>query len=105
MVWAWFGGREVCLRAAGETLYMGIAGGVHRDSPAAFIVRVAKVSGIDQGRAGGIELCHEGVGSTELRLERGTAAEDRLEGARGRGEVSRVGPAAHAAVPGRVTRD
>src|SRR5258706_14009360 len=105
MVWAWFGGREVCLRAAGETLYMGIGGGVHRDSPAAFIVRAAKVSGIDQGRAGGIELCHEGVGSTELRLERGTAAEDRLEGARGRREVSRASRARHVGVAGSVHGD
>ena len=93
------------MSAAGETYYVGVAGGVYRDPPAPFIVKAAEVSGIDQGRAGGIEFRHEAVGSTELRLERGTTAEDRLEGVRGRREVSRVSRARHVGVAGSVHGD
>ncbi len=41
--------------------HVGVAGGVHGDAGNRVIAAAAEVGGVDQGRAGGVQLRHEGV--------------------------------------------
>ena len=40
---------------------VGVAGGVHRDPQARLVAAAAEVGGVDQRRAGGVELRYAGV--------------------------------------------
>src|SRR5262249_11126686 len=60
----------------------GVARGVQRYARAHIGFASAEVGGIEQGRAGGIQLAHEGIDSP---------GESRLEGARGGGEIGGKG--------------
>ena len=43
--------------------HVGVAGPVHRDAVADVVAAAAQEAGVDQGRAGGVHLGHEGVGA------------------------------------------
>src|SRR5439155_15340274 len=73
-----------------------VAGRIRCNAEALVIVAPAEKGGVDEGRAGGIELRHEGV-------EEATA-EGRLESAQGRGEVA-YGAARHVGVAEGVYRN
>src|SRR5439155_9244118 len=76
-------GRRRKVGRVGAARYVGAAGGVHGDSEAAVLLAAADEGGVDEGRARGIELRHEGVEFA--------AAVSRLEGPRYRREVDRIG--------------
>src|SRR5205814_9247045 len=75
---------------AGPARHVGVAGRVHRDAVASVAATAAEVGGVDESGAGGIELRHEGVASTEH-----TASEGRLERPRCRRKVAGYGLARH----------
>src|SRR5439155_12254291 len=74
----------------------GVAGRVDRDAMATVTPSPAEVGGVDGGRAGGIELRHEGIA--------GALLEGGLEGPHGR-KVERVGEPCHVGVAGGVHGD
>ena len=78
----------------GVARYVGVLGRVDGDPQAPVTATAAEVGGVDEGRAGGIELRDEGV-----------AATGRLEGPWGRREVAGVGPPGHVGVAVGVHRD
>src|SRR5258706_13335891 len=67
---------------------------VQSDPGAFFTATSAEVGGVDDGRAPGIELCHESVAET--------AAEGGLGGTEGRGEGGRIGGARNIVIAGGV---
>src|SRR5439155_5778387 len=77
----------------GPASHVGAAGSVHRDPEALVQAAAAEKGGVDQGRAGGVELHHEGIED---------AAEGLPDGARGRGEVRREGEARDVGIAGGI---
>src|SRR5882672_9437400 len=77
---AWRGGK---ISRIGASRDVGVTARVHGDAGASVKVVAAQVGGVNEGRAGGIQLGHKGVGEA--------AAESRLERAWGGGKITRLG--------------
>src|ERR1035438_7836560 len=88
---AWRGGKVVL----GLTCDIGVARGVHRDGRAPASAP-AQVGGVEQGRASGVQLGHEGIF---------VPAESGLEGPWGCGEIDGRGRACHIGVTRDIRRD
>src|SRR5262249_52015127 len=84
--------------AAGVPSHIGIAGRVDRDAGATVEATTTQIGGVDQGRAGRIQLRHEGVREY-------ATPESLLEGAGGGGKVGAVGWPGYVGIAGRVYRD
>src|SRR5438093_13195255 len=79
---------------AGVARYVGVAYGIHGDAPAFVDAAAPEIGGVNECRAGGIELRDEGVPALELIAAGSTSppSEAGLEGSRScRKEVRAVG--------------
>src|SRR5208337_2585428 len=83
-------------RASGAR-HVGISGGINGDAVAIIPAAAAQVGGVDQGRAGGIQLRHE-----RSVIPHGLV--ERLKRVRG-GEVGRISPTCHVGVAGGIDGD
>src|SRR5882757_8021640 len=63
-----------------DTCNKGVAAGTHGDAIHPVLVTATEVSGVDQRRAGGVQLCNEGVAVVAAAGKR--TVQSRLEGAR-----------------------
>ena len=80
----------------GITYHVGVAKAVHSDAGAEVTKTAPEVGGVDEGRTGGIQFCHERIAPAD---------ESRLEGPRRGREVRGEGAARHIGVAGRVHGD